>query len=167
MWEEGHTTDKSTSHTENSPPISTSPIPTFQRETQIHLEPHQNIHNITLKMSTTRNVDAVANQQPTGGSGEFHAKRDRDEPMTTHGVSHTSINGTPNTLQAQLTLSLNSTSPASTSATTPSPNSTPKSCLQAAPPPTQPSNPTPPRKSPRSPTTRPPHPQSAAQPPAT
>ncbi|EMC92209.1 hypothetical protein BAUCODRAFT_27538 [Baudoinia panamericana UAMH 10762] len=36
-------------------------------------------------MSTTRNTDAVSNQMPGGGSGEFHSKIERDEPLTTHG----------------------------------------------------------------------------------
>ncbi|GAB7359869.1 hypothetical protein MBLNU230_g7397t1 [Neophaeotheca triangularis] len=36
-------------------------------------------------MSTTHNVDAVANKMPTGGSGEFHSKREGDGPQTTHG----------------------------------------------------------------------------------
>jgi hypothetical protein len=38
-------------------------------------------------MSTTRNTDAVANQAPGGGSGEFKPRIERDEPMTTQGVS--------------------------------------------------------------------------------
>jgi len=37
-------------------------------------------------MSATRNVDALSNQQD-GGSGEFHARVERDEPLTTSGVS--------------------------------------------------------------------------------
>ncbi|KXL42317.1 hypothetical protein M433DRAFT_27087 [Acidomyces richmondensis BFW] len=35
-------------------------------------------------MSTTRNVDAVSNQQD-GGGGAFHARIERDEPLMTHG----------------------------------------------------------------------------------
>ncbi|KAK4550459.1 hypothetical protein LTR36_000038 [Oleoguttula mirabilis] len=35
--------------------------------------------------STSRNTDAIVNQQPGGGSGEFHAKVGRDEPMQTSG----------------------------------------------------------------------------------
>lgn len=38
-------------------------------------------------MSSTRNPDAVANQAPGGGSGEFKPRVERDEPMTTGGVS--------------------------------------------------------------------------------
>lgn len=36
-------------------------------------------------MSSTRNTDALANMN-NGGSGEFHARIERDEPLTTHGV---------------------------------------------------------------------------------
>jgi len=38
--------------------------------------------------STSDNTEALANQMPTGGSGEFHAKRETEAPLTTHGVSN-------------------------------------------------------------------------------
>lgn len=38
-------------------------------------------------MSAGRNTEAVSNQMPSGGSGEFHSSVERDEPLTTHGVS--------------------------------------------------------------------------------
>lgn len=40
-----------------------------------------------MKKAADTNIDALANQMPSGGSGEFHAKQAGDAPMTTHGVS--------------------------------------------------------------------------------
>ena len=36
--------------------------------------------------SASRNTEALANQE-AGGSGQFSSHKERDEPMTTHGVS--------------------------------------------------------------------------------
>ena len=38
--------------------------------------------------AASANVEALAHQMPSGGSGEFHAKQGKDAPQTTHGVSN-------------------------------------------------------------------------------
>lgn len=108
-----------------------------------------------------RNADAMNNAQ-----GEFHPRQPRDEPLTTHGVSHPhTFSNAHGSLPTRPSLTHPSTNPASRSATTPPPSSPPKPFLPAQRPTAAPSSPTTSPKSPAKPITQMSSPRTAKSPP--